>query len=290
MNAIELGPFVFATERLAFLLAAVTFFMVFHLLTLWQIAGVRKDARAWAFPAAMIWLLGARSGYVVQQWDVFSEHPLDILKLWQGGVSVWAGFAGLAAFAILAYILRRGAVAPLLAAAFAGGLASLGVLSLKDTDETATLPTTAFPTMAGDFTHLNERDGAPLILNLWASWCPPCRREMPMMMDVANTVQGADLVFANQGETTAQVAGFLDTLDLGGRHVSLDPTSSLMARFDAVGLPTTLFFDASGTLQNVHFGEISRANLLSQIATIDTGSPELGEGDMPDPDQTGDPN
>lgn len=288
MNAIELGPFVFATERFAFLLAAVTFFGSFHLLTLWHIAGVREDVRAWAIPAAMIWLLGARTGYVMQQWDVFSQHPLDIPKVWQGGVSVWTGFAGLVAFAILAYARRRAAVAPLLAAAFAGGLVNLGLLSLKETDETAALPTTAFPTMAGDFTQLNERDGAPLILNLWASWCPPCRREMPMMMDVANTIQGADLVFANQAETPAQVTDFLDTLGLGDRHLLLDPTSSLMARFDAVGLPTTLFFDASGTLQNVHFGEISRAELLSQIATIDTAASNFGDGDIPDPDQTGD--
>ena len=55
---------------------------------------------------------------------------------------------------------------------------------------------------------------------------------------------------------------------------------------DAVA--TTLFFDASGTLQNIHFGEISRAELLSQIATIDTAASNLGDGYIPDSDQTGD--
>ena len=94
-----------------------------------------------------------------------------------------------------------------------------------------------------------------------------------MMMEVAETLEGAEMIFANQGETQAQIAGFLDTLNLGAGPVSLDPTSSLMRRFEALGLPATLFFDASGTLKDMHFGEISRAELMSQIATLRDTAP-----------------
>ncbi|WP_320177659.1 TlpA disulfide reductase family protein [Roseovarius pacificus] len=288
MNAIELGPFVFATERFAFLIAALVFFAVFHLATIRRSPEAAEQLRSWAFPAAVSWLLAARAGYVMQEWDVFSQHPLDILKLWQGGVSVGAGFFGLAAVAAVALLRRRAAMAPMLAAALAGWMTSLGVLALKDPGETAYLPQTAFPTMAGGTVQLDRRNGTPLVLNLWASWCPPCRREMPMMMDVANTVEGAELIFANQGETRLQVARFLDTLELGNRHVSLDPTSSLMSRFEAMGLPSTLFFDASGSLQYVHFGEISRAALMSKIAAIKTAAPGKGDSGISETHQTGD--
>ena len=271
MTGLQIGPFALATDRLAFLAGAMVFFLGIHLLSSNQ--SRRAQVRAWALPAAGTWLLTARAGYVIQHWEVFSAHPVDILKLWQGGISAGAGFAGLAAIAALAVLRQPRAVAPLLGAALAGGLASQMVLQMPRDDDRPRLPATAYATLQGAPVRLDDRSGQPLVLNLWASWCPPCRREMPMMMEVAETLKGAEMIFANQGETQAQVAGFLDTLNLGAGPVSLDPTSSLMRRFEALGLPATLFFDASGTLTDMHFGEISRAELMSQIATLRDTAP-----------------
>ncbi|SDY89765.1 TlpA disulfide reductase family protein [Citreimonas salinaria] len=278
MTGVQIGPLAFDIDRFAFIVAALVFFALFHLLTIRQTRR-GEDVRRWAFPAAVAWLLAARFGYVIQHWEVFSTHPLDILKLWQGGVSVQAGFFGIAAFAFVAVLRGEAAVAPIMGAAFAGWLASEAVFGFSKGSEVPGLPATAYPTLTGTPLRLDEHDGQPLVLNLWASWCPPCRREMPMMMDVAETIDGAELVFANQGETHAQVAQFLETLDLGTEHMALDPNSSLMTRFAALGLPTTLFFDASGTLTNLHFGEISRAELMSQIAALDATASPAGAGD-----------
>ena len=236
-------------------------------------------SRRWALPAAVVWLLAARAGYVVQHWDIFSVHPLDVLKLWQGGISVYTGFLGLAAVAFVAILRGKAAVAPIMGAAFAGWLASAAFVGFSKEGQVAGLPGTAYPTLTGASLRLDERGGQPLVLNLWASWCPPCRREMPMMMDVAETTDEADLVFVNQGETHAQISQFLEALDLGAEHVALDPASTLTTRFAALGLPATLFFDASGTLSNLHFGEISRAELMSQIAALDDTARPTGAGD-----------
>ena len=282
MNGISIGPLAFDTERFAFIVAAIVFLSVFHVVTIPQ-ARRGIDLRRWAFPASLSWLVAARAGFVVQHWAVFSEHPLDILKLWQGGVSVAAGFLGLAALSVFLIVRRVSVVAPLMGAAFVGWLAGEAVLRAQSDGPLAMLPETAFPSMAGEPVRLDARNGTPLVLNLWATWCPPCRREMPMMMDVAERIEGADLIFANQGETDQQIAQFLEILALGGDNISLDPTSSLMTRFNAVGLPTTLFFDASGTLRDVHFGEISRAELMSQIATLRDAPPQTDAGPASQP-------
>ncbi len=289
MNGISIGPIAFDIERFAFVVAALIFMSVFHVMTIPQ-ARRGIDLRRWAIPAALSWLVAARTGFVLQHWAVFLEHPLDMLKLWQGGISVGAGFLGLGVLTLFLLVRREAVVAPIMGAAFVGWLA--GELVLRSQEQQAgaqtTLPETAFPHMAGEPVRLDERQGTPLVLNLLASWCPPCRREMPMMMDVADRIEGAELVFANQGETEQRIATFLKNLDEDGEHVSLDPTSSLMTRFNAMGLPTTLFFDASGTLRDAHFGEISRAELLSQIATLQSAAPQADADRASQPTKQGD--
>ena len=106
----------------------------------------------------------------------------------------------------------------------------------------------------------------PVVLNLWATWCPPCRREMPMMTDLAANTPGVDFVFANQGEEAAQVLAFLEAEGLPAEGMIRDPRNRLMATLDAVGLPSTLVFDAKGRLVAAHTGEISRAALTRMIA------------------------
>ncbi|WP_342298201.1 TlpA disulfide reductase family protein [Cereibacter sphaeroides] len=115
--------------------------------------------------------------------------------------------------------------------------------------------------------------GQPVVLNLWASWCPPCRREMPMMTEIAAEETKVGMVFANQGEGEATIRRFLDAQDLPQAGMWLDPSSTMQAEFTVPGLPATLFFDASGALHHIHMGEISRAGLLSRMDEIRVPAP-----------------
>ena len=86
-----------------------------------------------------------------------------------------------------------------------------------------------------------------------------------MMVDLAGASPAADFVFANQGESAEQILAFLlaESLPLDG--MLLDPRQKLMAQLRAVGLPSTLVFDAGGELVAAQTGEVSRAALNDMI-------------------------
>lgn len=111
----------------------------------------------------------------------------------------------------------------------------------------------------------------PIVINLWESWCPPCRREMPMMADVAANTDDARLVFVNQGEGADIIRRFLKTENLELDHVVPDALGEFGRHYEVPGLPATFFIGRDGTLQSVHMDEISREGLTTGIRRIAEG-------------------
>lgn len=93
------------------------------------------------------------------------------------------------------------------------------------------------------------------------------------MMEVAAEAEGADVVFANQGEDADVIRSFLEGAGLAEHGVVTDPFSTLLGHYGVVGLPATLFLSAEGRLERVHLGEISRPLLLSHIAELEAAAP-----------------
>ncbi|WP_299315685.1 TlpA disulfide reductase family protein, partial [uncultured Halomonas sp.] len=114
--------------------------------------------------------------------------------------------------------------------------------------------------------------GETVVLNLWATWCPPCLREMPLLAE-ADARDGVTAVIANQGEELLQVARYLDDQGLEFRYPLLDPRQELMVLLESPGLPTTLLFDASGRAVERHVGELSRAQLGAWLERHGAESP-----------------
>jgi thiol-disulfide isomerase/thioredoxin len=110
--------------------------------------------------------------------------------------------------------------------------------------------------------------GKPTVLNLWATWCPPCRAEMPTLAAAQQNTPEVNFVFVNQGEAPAAVAAYLQRSGLTMSNVWLDPTSSLGPAAGSRGLPTTLFFDAKGKQVDAHFGVLNAAALQVQLARL----------------------
>ncbi|MFU0507653.1 TlpA family protein disulfide reductase, partial [Pseudaminobacter sp. NGMCC 1.201702] len=126
------------------------------------------------------------------------------------------------------------------------------------------LPASTFESLAGEKQAL-AAGGKPKVINLWASWCPPCRREMPMMAKTATSAEGIQFIFANQCEIA------LDT-------VLLDRFGDLGRHYGAPGLPATLFIDKHGVLKHAHLGEISRETLQSQFGELRSDKTALDAG------------
>lgn len=109
-----------------------------------------------------------------------------------------------------------------------------------------------------------------MVVNLWATWCGPCRAEMPVFAKVQRERPDVDFVFVNQGETPPVILAYLQREQLDLKGLWRDPTSALGAAVGSSGLPTTLFFDAQGRMVKMHLGALNEPAL--RIALIRIGA------------------
>ncbi|MCD1642092.1 TlpA family protein disulfide reductase [Aurantimonas coralicida] len=278
MAALTLGPLVFAGDRLAAIVAIVVFLGVAAILT------GRVDERLgnWSLTVVPIGIIAARLGHVVLHWETFAPEPLRVFSIWEGG---FAGLTGLAvALLYTLYVFRDVRLRVWSIGALAGAFVAWNIAwQLVASTKAIAAPSESFAMLDGPDRSLADFGARPIVLNLWASWCPPCRREMPMMATMAANRADAVFVFANQGESAQTVSRFLAGADLEIDHIVLDQGYALAQHYGVSGYPATLFLDATGTLRSLHFGEISRAHApdrrhVSEAPVVGTNA--LGRGDQ----------
>lgn len=133
--------------------------------------------------------------------------------------------------------------------------------SLQQAEASRRLPTDiSLPSLSGSSVELSQFLGKPLVVNFWATWCPPCVREMPLLAEYAQQ-QGFRLVLINQAEPASKVQAFLDEAGLEFEFMLLDSQQTAYHAMQVRGLPTTQFFDPQGRLLNEHVGEIHQQHL-----------------------------
>ncbi|UCH27697.1 MAG: TlpA family protein disulfide reductase [Trueperaceae bacterium] len=130
------------------------------------------------------------------------------------------------------------------------------------------LPDLTLEHLNGEPFRLQDATGHPLVVNLWATWCPPCRQELPLLEHAANTRRGVRFLFIDQGENRDRVQDFLTERELGLEGVLLDPESRASQAFQSKGMPTTLFFNARGELVATHLGELTEMSLDGYLAQL----------------------
>ncbi len=266
MMPLRLGPLLLPTAPLLLLLGFWIAEMVAR-----RLAGAAAARPGPALLAAALGgLLVARAAFVLR-WR--SQYPtlgavLDVRDL---GFDPWAGWPA-AALVLLAWglwraPLRRALAAGLAAAALVvlGGQALLAALQPPP----RMLPQLSLRDLQGRVLPLRSLRGQPLVINLWATWCPPCRRELPMLLAQAGMHPGARIVLADQGDPAAAVDALLRSLGhAGAPEVLLDPGRALAAHYEVPGYPTTLFIRADGSLQRMYVGEMSAATLSQGIRRL----------------------
>lgn len=125
-------------------------------------------------------------------------------------------------------------------------LDALGIVpSAKETEA----PDFTLPDLAGKKRRLAEFRGQVVLMNFWATWCAPCRAEMPAMERLYQELKGEGftIVAVNFAETAAQVAPFAEELRL---HfpILLDQEGQVSRLYRAFSLPTTYLLDRHGTV------------------------------------------
>lgn len=261
--SLTLGPLVIATDRFVALLL-IAAFLVF---TSWLARRLDPSAERTGLLALAFGLLGARAGFVVENWDTFLDDPSSIFAFWQGGFSLMVGVAvAVATIAILSWSHWRAGLLQASAVAALTGL-YVGSQQLMIAPARPLSPTITLTTLDGRAVPVGTLRGHPLVINLWATWCPPCRRELPMLIAEASR-SPVPILLVNQGENEATIRNFLRSEGLAGASIFRDPTGSIGENSGASALPTTLFVDEAGQIRSVHVGELSRAALLNEIRQL----------------------
>ncbi len=103
--------------------------------------------------------------------------------------------------------------------------------------------------------------GKVVVMNFWATWCKPCRTEMPALNSVA---RGSDAVFlaVDLQENGVKARSFFDQLALDRLDPLLDLDGRVTRRYGVVGLPVTFFIDGQGVIRQIERGEVMDANVI----------------------------
>lgn len=262
MISLSLGPFIFTPARLIFAAAFAS------ALALGWWCGRKRKVSVESAISSMLFggLITARLAFVALYFEDYLQSPWRIIDIRDGGFIFTAGIA--AALLIGAYQAKK---SPLLR--FPLSVAAAGALSVwlagtlifaklaPAPPGMAALPLT---TLQGE-QFFYSSTGKPVVVNLWATWCPPCRREMPVFAEAQKREEGIDFIFVNQGEMAESVRTYLDQQVFALDQVYLDENSQWASKTGAAGMPTTLFFDANGVLVGSHSGEFSRESLQHAI-------------------------
>ena len=131
-------------------------------------------------------------------------------------------------------------------------------------------PDFTLPTLEGELVTLNDLRGQAVVINFWASWCPPCRTEMPSIEAVYQQYkdQGLVVLAVDIQEPVAAVATFVDSMELTF-PILLDADGSISQQYQVRGLPSTFFVDRQGVIRNVAFGgPMARAFIESQVVAL----------------------
>lgn len=133
--------------------------------------------------------------------------------------------------------------------------------------------------LALDFTLLDLNDqpvslssllGKPVMLNFWATWCPPCRHEMPFFQEIheKSADKGLVVLAVNVGESRSTVSEFIQENNYSF-SVLLDTDQGIALEYGIRTFPTTIFIDKDGIIQRIKIGAfLTKAELESNLGKI----------------------
>jgi thiol-disulfide isomerase/thioredoxin len=113
---------------------------------------------------------------------------------------------------------------------------------------------------------LAERRGSPVWLNFFASWCPPCQEEVPVLREAHERYapRGLEMVAISVQETTADdVAAYAERYSLP-YAIGFDGTSAVFHTYQGFGIPTHVFLDEDGVIRHLQYGPMD----LEQVAAV----------------------
>ncbi|ABM62467.1 TlpA family protein disulfide reductase [Halorhodospira halophila] len=267
-QTVALGPLVLSIGQILLILALVVALIAGGLAA--RRSGVSVSDSL--FSLVLVGLVGARVLFVFHYWESF-ESLWGVVDIRDGGFDPVGGVV-----AGLAYLAWRFWRSPqqrraLVTAVVAGGIVwgvTAGPLLVID-QQSRSVPDVAVSTLEGEHTDLPaliEETGKPVVVNLWATWCPACQQEKPVFEQAQEREDGVKFVFVNQGEDAGQVQGYLEEHAPSLDNILMDPHQRWSDATGTRGLPATFFYDEQGQLVDSHTGQVSSASLESGLERL----------------------
>lgn len=125
-------------------------------------------------------------------------------------------------------------------------------------------------TLEGDEFDLAEYAQQVVVVNVWASWCVPCRREHPVLLDAARVLEpyGVQFVGINTQDTVEDARAFLDELGALPYPSVLDPDGRWAVEWGTFGVPETFVIDAEGRIRAKRIGELSEGWIVEAVEPL----------------------
>ena len=135
---------------------------------------------------------------------------------------------------------------------------------------------------SGEVLRLSDYRSRPVLLNFWATWCPPCQEELPLLQEMAGETPELTVLLVNAGEGLERAATYLEANGLT-LPTAVDATDSQRERLEGVspegtlevvrryrvrGMPTTFFIDAEGVIEGVFVGQLAPQTVADHLSAV----------------------
>jgi thiol-disulfide isomerase/thioredoxin len=178
--------------------------------------------------------------------------------------AMFAVSAVAAAIAVIAWTYTTRTAAP------AGSPSNLSALAGGAPEQGAPAPDFTVPTVDGGTFSLAAHlatDGRPVFLNLWATWCPPCRAEMPLIDEAATANPGVRFVGVAVRDDRAAVEEFVVEIGVG-YDIAIDDGDQVWDAYPVLGMPGTFVIDGGGTIVGSHIGILAPETIEQLIGGL----------------------
>ncbi|HWO93699.1 MAG TPA: redoxin domain-containing protein [Dehalococcoidia bacterium] len=138
-----------------------------------------------------------------------------------------------------------------------------------EADEGKPAPDFVLEAIEGGSVRLSDYGGRPVFVNFWATWCKPCRQEIPEMVEAFDRYAGEGLVIIaiNVQESRDAAQGFVDEFGMDF-PVGLDVRGDVAEAYRVLGLPTSFFIDRNGVIQAIHRGPLNADQMDDRLQEI----------------------
>jgi cytochrome oxidase Cu insertion factor (SCO1/SenC/PrrC family) len=131
-------------------------------------------------------------------------------------------------------------------------------------------PSFTLTTTDGTKLSLADLAGKPVVINFWATYCPPCKTEMPLLQQGVAAKPGVRLVLINEGDGGQAARAFLTGVGIR-QGTLLDSDLSVGKTYGVSALPVTVFVKADGTISSRQVGQLDERVLAAQLSNLTTG-------------------